>query len=753
MTDTLSAVELLAGAHMIGAEAPRGQAIGLTCDVELEGPASAVTSARLVSTAHGIYEARVNGVSVDDAVLSPGWTAYEWRLAVQEADVTDLVRAGGRAAKIEVLLGNGWWRGELGFDLMKIDYGEELGFIGALEIVYADGSRQVAVTAADGTAHACATPITENSLYNGETIDARIDPAEHPLEVHEVAFDHATLYAQAMPPVRRTETLRPVRIWQSPAGKTLVDFGQNIVGWVRVRVSGPRGTEVVVRHAEVLEHEELGTRPLRAAKATDTFILSGGEDVFEPTLTFHGFRYAEVTGWPGELGADDIEAVAISSDLPRTGWFTCSNDDVNKLVSNTLWSQRDNFVSIPTDCPQRDERMGWTGDIAVFAPTAAFQYDCSAFLGDWLKTLMAETAHNALSCVPVVAPDVVKYSDHFWKTVGELALWGDACCWVPWTLWQVYGDKDALAAQYPAMGMHLRAVEERLSPTGLWDTGLQLGDWLDPAAPPEAPMDGKTDKYLIAQACLCRSSRIAADAAEILGLAEDRAHWEELAERSRAAFRRTYVLEGGRLTSDAVAAYALALHFGLLEGDEVAPAADRLAELVREGDYKVATGFAGTPYVTWALSENGHTAEAYRLLLEDECPSWLYPVRMGATTTWERWDSMLPDGSINPGDMTSFNHYALGAVCDWIYQAIGGISPAAPGYARVRIAPKPGEGITWARCAFESVQGRIEVFWRCENGRFDLECTVPEGVSADVELPDGTVCAIAGGTHRFGCAA
>ena len=260
-------------------------------------------------------------------------------------------------------------------------------------------------------------------------------------------------------------------------------------------------------------------------------------------------------------------------------------------------------------------------------------------------------------------------------------------------------------------------------------------------------------KYLIAQACLCRSARIAADVAEILGLAEDRAHWEELAERSRAAFRRTYVLEGGRLTSDAVAAYALALHFGLLEGNEVAPAADRLAELVREGNYKVATGFAGTPYVTWALSENGHAEEAYRLLLEDECPSWLYPVRMGATTTWERWDSMLPDGSINPGDMTSFNHYALGAVCDWIYQVIGGISPAAPGYARVRIAPKPGEGITWARCAFESVQGRIEVFWRCENGRFDLECTVPEGVSADVELPDGTVCAVSGGTHRFGCAA
>ena len=753
MTDKVSAVELLEGAQMIGAEAARGQAIELTCDVELEGPATGVASARLVATAHGIYEARINGCPVSDAVLSPGWTAYEWRLPVQECDVTELVRAGGRAAQISVVLGNGWWRGALGFDRMKIDYGEDIGFVGALEIVYADGSRQVARTAADGSTKAYATPVVENSLYNGETIDARIAPRSEQLTVREVALDHSTLYVQAMPPVRRVETLRPVRIWTSPSGKTLVDFGQNIVGWTRVHVSGPAGAEVVVRHAEVLENDELGVRPLREAKATDTFILSGGDDVFEPTMTFHGFRYAEVTGWPGELNADAIEGIAVSSDLARTGWFTCSNDDVNKLVSNTLWSQRDNFVSIPTDCPQRDERMGWTGDIAVFAPTAAFQYDCAAFLGDWMQTLMAETAHNELGCVPVVAPDVVKYSDHFWKTVGELALWGDACCWVPWTLWQAYGDVDALAAQYPAMGMHLRAVEERLSPSGLWDTGMQLGDWLDPAAPPEAPMDGKTDKYLIAQACLCRSSWVAAEAAHILGKTDDEAHWRELADRSRAAFREAYVRDGGRLASDAVAAYALALHVGLFGPDEVQPAADRLAELVRESGYTVSTGFAGTPYVTWALSENGHVEEAYRLLLEDECPSWLYPVRMGATTTWERWDSMLPDGSINPGDMTSFNHYVLGAVCDWIYQVIGGISAAESGYARVRIAPRPGEGITWARCAYESVQGRIEVFWRCENGRFDLECTVPEGVSADVVLPDGTVCAIAGGTHRFGCAA
>ena len=749
------ALQLLDGAQMIGADALRGQAIALACTFNLEQLAAEVTAACLVATAHGVYEARVNGLSVDDAVLNPGWTAYEWRLAVQASDVTDAVRAGGGHVEVEVLLGNGWWRGALGFDGMKVDYGDDLGFIGALDITFADGSHQTVRTGYDAW-RAFASPVVENSLYNGETIDARIDPAMHPLPLHEVSFDRSTLFMQAMPLVRRHETLHPQRVWISPAGKTLIDFGQNLVGWLRVRVAGPRGSEIVIRHAEVLEHGELGCRPLRAAEATDRFICSGETDVFEPTLTFHGFRYAEVTGWPGELtlevARETIEAVAISTDLPRTGWFTCSNARVNQLVSNAVWSQRDNFVSVPTDCPQRDERMGWTGDIAVFAPTATFTFDCAAFLDNWLADLMAETAHRPSGTMPVVAPDVVKYSDHFWNQVGELALWGDAAVWVPWALWQAYGDRDALAVQYPAMGMHLRAVEARLSPTGLWDTGMQLGDWLDPAAPPEDPAAGKTDKYFIAQACLVRSARIAAEAAGILGIEDDRAHWAELAKRSLAAFRAAYVREGGRLTSDAVAAYALALSFDLLEHDDIAPAAARLAELVRAADYHITTGFAGTPFVTWALSENGYAVDAYRLLLEEGCPSWLYPVSMGATTVWERWDSMLPDGSINPGDMTSFNHYALGAVCDWIYQVIGGIRAAEPGYAHVRIEPVPGPGITWARCAHEAPTGLTETSWQLHDGVFELECTVPAGVSAEVVLPDGSMREVCGGTHRFGCA-
>ena len=744
---------LLSEAEMIGADVPRGVAPELVRRYSLVEDAATVRTAHLVATAHGVYEARLNGVSVDDAVLNPGWTSYEWRLLVQVSDVTLLVREGGRDQELALTLGNGWWRGALGFDALGVDYGDELGCIAVLEIVYEGGARQTVPTALDGAWRAYETQVRENSLYNGETTDARVVRRSRALAVAARPLDRTTLALQEMPPVRRHEVLCPQRIWTSPAGRTLVDFGQNITGWVRVRASGPAGTEVVLRHAEVLEHGELGTRPLRAAEATDTFILSGSDDVLEPTFTFHGFRYVEVSGWPGELTADALEAVAIGSDLARTGWFSCSNDEVNQLVRNTLWSQMDNFVSIPTDCPQRDERMGWTGDIAVFAPTAAFQFDCRAFLDSWLRDLVLETEHRADRAVPVVIPDIVKYGDHLWNQVGELAVWADATVWVPKALWRAYGDREALARHYPAMCLHLAKAEGLLSPEGLWNAEMQLGDWLDPAAPPEAPMEGKTDKYLIAQAALCRSARFAAEAAGLLDKAEDEARWRSLADRSLTAFRKAYVLPGGRMTSDSVCAYALALSFGLLEEGDRASAAARLAELVRVDGYHISTGFVGTPYVTWALSEHGFVEDAYRLLLQRDCPSWLYPVSMGATTTWERWDSMLPDGSINPGGMTSFNHYALGAVCDWIYQVVGGIRPAAPGYARVRIEPVPGGGITWAQCAYDSVRGRIEVGWRiAEDGMFGLTCTVPADVTAEVVLPNGERYEVDGGTRRFGCA-
>ena len=738
-------------ADFLTAEAPREAAIRFRRTATPVQPRSAVASARLSATALGVYEARLDGAPVSDSVLDPGWNAYEWRLPFQSWDVTEAVRAGEGDLSLEVLLGNGWYRGDLGFEGANANYGDRIAAALALEIVFDDGAVQTVATNREWAAET--TEVLRNSLYHGETIDARLrGAAGEALTVQAVDVDRSRLVAQAGPPVTRQEILRPERIWASPSGRTLVDFGQNLVGWVRATVRGPRGAEVVLRHAEVLEDGELGTRPRRAAQATDVFVLSGEDDVFEPTLTFHGFRYVEVTGWPGEVRAEDLEAVVVHSDMRRTGTFECSEPLVNQLVQNSVWGQKGNFLSVPTDCPQRDERLGWTGDIAAYAASASFQFDTSDFLHDWLEDLHAETRNSAAGIVPIVVPDVLKYAhfdeDFAFPELGATAIWGDAAVWVPEALWRAYGDRDRLAAHYPAMVLHLESVERVLSPTGLWDQGFQFGDWLDPDAPPENPAAAKADPHVVATACLYRSAAFAAEAAGILGLADEAERWRALADRTRAAFREHYV-EDGIVRSDCVTVYALAICFGLLEEGDRGKAADRLAELVCAGGYRVTTGFAGTPFVTWALSDTGHVDEAYRLLLETENPSWLYPVTMGATTVWERWDSMLPDGTINPGEMTSFNHYALGAVADWIHQVVGGIRPAEPGYAAVRIEPVPGPGISWARTRYDSAAGEIAVHWSTGEDGFVLEARIPEGVPAEIVLPGGVTHEVVGGEHRF----
>lgn len=746
----------LANARMVAAGEDDLAAVELLCDVTLDQEPASIASARLLATAHGVYEARIDGKPVGDEVLAPGWTSYEWRLAVQEHDVTELLRAAGPEPRIEVALGNGWWRGKLGCQKLRADYGEETGFVAALEIAYEDGSRQSVVTDAD-TWRARRSCVTSNLLYDGETIDARLGGVEEPLPVREVAFDHAALVAQTSPAVRRQETLATQRVWRTPVGRLMLDFGQNVTGWVRFAVEGPRGHELAVRYAEVLEHGEPCYRTLRHAKSIDRLVCSGeGADGFEPTLTFHGFRYVELIDWPGaDETAAAVEAVVVHSDLCRTGWFECSDEAVNRLVENSCWGQRDNFLSVPTDCPQRDERLGWTGDIAVFAPTAAFQYDVSAFLGGWLEDLRAETEHAPGRMVPMIVPDLQKLTPDRLMVAPEmlgtpLAVWGDAAVWVPEALWHAYGDKGALASQYPAMVAHLESIEAKLSPSGLWDEGFQFADWLDPDAPAEDPGAAKADKGVVATACLYRSASFAARAAQELDKSEDAARWQALAERTRRAFNVAYV-DRGLVKSDCQTVYALAIHFGLLDAADRDAAGARLARLVEEARCRVSTGFAGTPYVAWALAETGHVDEAYRLLLNHDCPGWLYAVDMGATTLWERWDSMLPTGEVNPGGMTSFNHYALGAVCDWVYQVVGGIRPASPGYASVLVAPKPGRGIDWAHCAHEAPCGRIEVSWRADVGAFELEVTIPEGVPATLELPDSSAMRVVGGHHLLGC--
>lgn len=725
-------------------------AVVLTITTPLRSDARFLRASLLI-TARGLYEASVNGVPVTDSVLNPGWTSYEWRLRVQEFDVTDLFFLSADSVSLEVTLGNGWYRGKFGFERQQSDYGSETALLAALVISYDDGNEQVVRTSPLWRARR--SQVTYNNLYNGETIDARLRGGGPTLAVREVSFDYSALVPHVGPLTRRVAFSKPHRVWTSPAGKTLVDFGQNLVGWVKARVSGPRGHTVVLRHAEVIESGELGVRPLRWAEATDRFILSGGDDVFEPTMTFHGFRFVEVSGWPGELDPNAIEAVVVSSDISRIGRFSCSNDLVNRLVHNSVWSQRGNFLDVPTDCPQRDEREGWTGDIAVYAPTACFQFDCGDFLHKWLLDLREETLHNPSGFVPMVVPDIVKLnppSNILEWIKNPTAIWGDAAVWVPEALWRAYGNVDMLREHYATMAIHLESVERELDEDGLWCSGFQFGDWLDPSAPPNDPADAKADRYVVAQASLYRSATFVAEAAKVLGLAGDAERWGTLSGRVRKAFLDYYV-KRGRVASDCVTVYALAIHFGLLDDDCRMIAGNRLAELVREDGYHVSTGFAGTPYVTWALSETGHVEDAYRMLLQTDNPSWLYPVTMGATTTWERWDSMLPDGQINPGQMTSFNHYALGAVCDWIYQRVGGISPSAPGYSKVLVSPVPGGGLTWADCSLETPHGRVAVSWELVDTAFSLRVEVPESVTACVVLPNGESHAVDSGIFLFGC--
>lgn len=740
---TSTATEHIHGARAIGVADDTGRAPVFSRGFALEHGHGEPTRATLNVTAHGIVIPRLNGEPVGGALFAPGWTAYEWRIQVCRYDVLESLQ---ESNSIELLLGNGWWRGSLGFAGADANYGDRLAVLAMITIEYPDGFVQRIGTDLDWTATASA--VVSNSLYNGERIDFTLEP--EPLAVVGADFDTSVLVPEIGPPVTRQETLRPERIWTAPSGVTLVDFGQNLVGWLRFTVQGERGAEIRLRHAEVIVDGELATEPLRGAAATDVAVLSGGVDTFEPTLTFHGFRYAEVTGWPGELTVDDLEAVVVHSDMARTGWFECSDPRVNQLVSNAVWGQKGNFLDVPTDCPQRDERLGWTGDIAAFAPSACFQFDSADFLHKWLLDLEAET-RAADGVVPLVIPDVLKHGtlpdDLDVSFVGPFAIWGDAATWVPEALWNAYGDTDRLAAQYPAMVMHLDGIVPKLSPSGVWDTGDQLGDWLDPDAPPENPAAAKADPSVVATACLHRSARFAASAARILGRSDDAARFTALADRARAGFNAEYVDDDGRIRSDCATVYALAISFDLLDAVDETAAGRRLAELVRDNHYLISTGFAGTPYVTWALSRTGHVDDAYRLLLETGCPSWLYPVTQGATTVWERWDSLRPDGTLNTGHMTSFNHYALGAVVDWLYQVVAGIQAAEPGYAAVRFAPTPGPGLTWATARLDSPRGRIECGWSVQDGITTVKMLVPEGVAASLRSPDGTETEIPAGRH------
>src|SRR3954454_20266031 len=698
-----------------------------------------IVKARLYATAHGVYLPELNGRRVGTEELAPGWTAYQYRLRYQTYDVTELVRPGEN--KLEFLLGNAWYRGRIGFQDQKQLYGERLAVLAQLEVTTDDG--QVHTFGSGETWTSRESNVLADDLYDGQTTDFRRTPGQ-PTPVDVLDADLSLLVAPDGPPVRITDVLPAVEITTSPAGKTLVDFGQNLVGRVRLTVRGhAEGDEIVLRHAEVLENGELGVRPLRTAKATDTYILAGPDELtLDSPLTFHGFRYAEVTG-VNALSKDAIVAVVVGTDLRRTGWFESSNELLNKFHENVVWGMRGNFVDVPTDCPQRDERLGWTGDIQVFSPTATFLFDTAGFLTNWLADLAAEQQKDG--SVPYVIPDVLKQDGP------ATAAWGDAATIVPWVTYERTGDAGLLARQLPSMRGWVDKMAGLAGDNLLWSGGFQFGDWLDPTAPPDNPFRAKADPDVIATAHLARSAEVVGKAAEIVGQTDLAREYTDLAERVRQAFAAEYTTEGGRVLSDAATTYALALQWALLPTEaQRQRAGERLADLVRTSGFRISTGFVGTPLMADALADSGHPDLAYRLLLQTGCPSWLYAVTMGATTVWERWDSMLPDGSINPGQMTSFNHYALGAVADWMHRRVAGLAAAEPGYRTIDVRPLFTEHLTNASAKHLTRYGEASVAWTRADGRVTLTVTVPVGSRAKVAVPgQDEPVEVGHGTHEW----
>ena len=712
----------------------------------------APVAARLYLTAQGTAVTGINGAPVSDEFLAPGWTSYGHRVRYRVHDVTALLRGGENVLSAE--LADGWFRGNIGFDGGRWDvYGKHVGLLAQLEVTDAQGRTRI-VPLGDAW-RTTLGPAVRAGLYEGETFDARRLPDGWDLpgfddsswrvpELRDAGTIEGRLEPAINEPVRPIEALHPVNVEQRPNGRVRLDFGQNISGVLRIHVDASAGHLIRLHHSEVLEHDELGTRPLRRASSVDAYVSAGGTSTWSPRFTIHGFRYVEIEGWPGEIADGDVEALVIHTDMERRGWFECSNDLVNRLHENAVWSMRDNFVDLPTDCPQRDERMGWTGDIQVFAPAAEFLYGADGVLASWLRDVAAEQGEDGW------VPNFVPWIECGFPSAAS-AAWGDAAAIVPWTMYERRGDVRVLADQWESMRGWVDHLALRVGTDDVVDGSMELGDWLDPAAPPENPGGGRTDRYFVASAYAVKSARIVARTADLLGRDEDRDKYLAFAARVLGGIRRRWLSDLSGVAHSPTA-LSLVIEFDLAVDDaQRSEAGLLLAEAVRDGGHHIQTGFVGTPIICDALANTGHLDDAYALLLQTECPSWLYTVSMGATTIWERWDSMLPDGTVNLGDMTSFNHYALGAVVDFLHRVVAGLAPAAPGYREIAIAPRPGGGLTHASARHECPYGEISVAWNVSDGIFALEATIPLGATAQVTLPDGTSTTAGPGHHAFSC--
>ncbi len=701
-----------------------------------------VASARLYASAMGLYELELNGKRVGDQYFTPGWTAYDFRYQYQTYDVTAQLKPGKNC--LGALLGDGWFRGNMTWDHARNSYGTKLALLAQLVITYKDGKRQVIGT--DENWKAANGPILMSDIYDGETYDARLERTGW----SDAAYDDddkdwkgvtlldspkAKLVAPAGPPVRAIEEVKPVKVIKTPEGDAVLDMGQNMVGWVRFHLSAPAGTTITLRHAEVLDSKgNLYTENLRSAKQTIRYIAKGqGDETFHPHFTFQGFRYVAVDGWPGELPLDAFTGVVIHSAIERAGTFETSNIMLNKLQHNIIWGQKGNFLDVPTDCPQRDERLGWTGDAQVFARTACFNHDSAAFYTKWLQDVALDQQDDG--AVPYVIPNVLSHQTR--KEQAAAAGWADVATVLPWTIYLCYGDRRILEQQYPSMKAWVEYVRRQAGDRFIWSSGSTFGDWLAFATTDADYPGATTDKDLIQTAYFARSTSLLRATAEVLRNKEDAEFYAGLLDHIRAAFQKEFVTPNGRLSSNTQTAYTLALAFDLLPESQRKEAAERLAADVRHFKH-ITSGFLGTSLICQVLGDYGYYDEAYLLLNRTEYPSWLYPITKDATTIWERWDGIKPDGSFQDKSMNSFNHYAYGAIGEWMYRVIAGIEidPRQPGYKHILIQPHPGGGLTMAKASVHSMYGKVASSWDLKDGKMTLRVEVPANTTATIRLPE-----------------
>lgn len=690
-------------------------------------------SAKLHISALGIFVAEINGVRVGDDFMTPGWTNYNKRLQYFTYDVKNML---SEESVITVGVGNGWYSSRGGFPTTKDGmYGTHPALIAALELVYEGGERELIVT--DETWQTAKSECLFTGIYDGEITDARITP-EFNTNAHIFDIDKNILTPLDGEKTKETERIEPKAVFVTPKGEVLIDFGQELTGNIEFRLNAKGGETVQIKCAEVLDKDgNFYNANYRTAKSEIVYTAKAGEQTYKAKYTFFGFRYIQLIDWPEEVKAENFTAIVMHSDLKRTGYFKCGHEKLNQLYSNIIWGQRDNYLDIPTDCPQRDERLGWSGDTQVFARAASINYDTEIFFRKWLRDMASEQFENGE--LPHVIPDALRVDG-----TRNSTAWSDAACIVPYEVYMAYGNKKLLRENFAMMKKWHGYVKSRAGRKCLWQGDNHFGDWLGMDAP-AGSYTGSTDKDLIASAYFYHITEIMANTCDILGMKSE--EYKKLLLRIRKAYKKEYI-KRGKLTSDTQTAHVVTLHFGIVDDEPELKErlGNRLVELIEAFGDRLQTGFVGTPYLLDALTEIGRSDKAYTLLLQEKFPSWLFSVNMGATTIWEHWDSKNEDGEFWSTNMNSFNHYAYGACAAWFYRDILGIKLTSPAYKTFELCPIPSKLLGFAKARIETRSGIISSEWTYADDGIRYSFTVPEGTTAAVTV-DGVTKTYTAGSY------